>query len=155
MNKIIFPINLKNIAITILIAIFFIGDRLLKSLALYLPDKSISLIGDWLNFYFLPNYNIAFSLPIGGQILNILIALILIFILLLLIFFSRKKTEIFIIYGLICLFLGAVSNFYDRLTHGYVIDYLSLKYFTIFNLADVLISIGAILLLIKINKKSI
>jgi lipoprotein signal peptidase len=43
--------------------------------------------------------------------------------------------------------LGATSNLADRFQYGYVIDYFDLKYFTVFNLADVLIVGGTIGLL--------
>ncbi len=49
---------------------------------------------------------------------------------------------------------GAISNIIDRLSYGYVIDYLSLRYFTVFNLADVMISSGAIILILKNLKKT-
>ena len=57
------------------------------------------------------------------------------------------------IIGLLLILLGALSNFFDRLAYGYVIDYFYLKNFTIFNLADASISGGAILALIGLNKK--
>ncbi|WP_432471163.1 signal peptidase II [Amphritea sp. HPY] len=47
---------------------------------------------------------------------------------------------------------GALGNLYDRVVHGYVIDYISLHYdqyyFPAFNLADTAISIGAVMLII-------
>lgn len=47
---------------------------------------------------------------------------------------------------------GALGNLYDRIVHGYVIDYISLHYdqyyFPAFNLADTAISIGAVMLII-------
>ena len=47
---------------------------------------------------------------------------------------------------------GALGNLYDRVVHGYVIDFISLHYgeyyFAVFNLADVAISLGATLLII-------
>jgi signal peptidase II len=45
-------------------------------------------------------------------------------------------------FALFLAFLGAFSNLYDRLHYGYVIDYFDLKYFTVFNLSDVMIIIG-------------
>jgi signal peptidase II len=67
---------------------------------------------------------------------------------------SAKRWEVIILTFII---FGAISNILDRLIYGYVIDYLELKYFTVFNLADVMISGGAIILLtktIKLNKKT-
>lgn len=47
---------------------------------------------------------------------------------------------------------GAIGNLYDRIVHGYVIDYISLHYdqyyFPAFNLADTAITVGAIMLII-------
>jgi signal peptidase II len=51
-------------------------------------------------------------------------------------------------------FLGAVSNFVDRISFSYAIDYLCLKFFPVFNLADVLI-VGGCFYLICLNFKTI
>lgn len=50
--------------------------------------------------------------------------------------------------SLACLLGGALGNLSDRLFRGYVIDYIDVKYFSVFNLADVTINIGVGLLLI-------
>ena len=57
---------------------------------------------------------------------------------------------------LLAIIFGAISNLFDRIKYGYVIDYLDLKYFTVFNLADVMIVGGVIGLgwQILIKKKS-
>ena len=52
-----------------------------------------------------------------------------------------------------CLFIisGGISNFFDRLWYGTVIDFIQLHafgwYFPVFNVADISITIGAILLI--------
>lgn len=51
---------------------------------------------------------------------------------------------------------GGISNLIDRITRGGVVDFISLKNFAIFNIADCYIVIGWILLiifLIKFNKE--
>lgn len=45
---------------------------------------------------------------------------------------------------------GAMSNLYDRLLYGFVIDYIDLKYFTVFNIADVMICGGVTWLLLQV-----
>jgi signal peptidase II len=149
MNKLISKINFKNIAIIIMIAIFFLIDRCLKSLALNQGLKPTTrLIGDIFSFNFTPNYYIAFSLPVGGKWLNLLVILIIIALIIYIFYLTLKgsKQRINIILLTIILF-GAISNILDRLIFGYVIDYFELHYFTIFNLADVMISGGAVLFL--------
>jgi lipoprotein signal peptidase len=57
--------------------------------------------------------------------------------------------------------LGALSNALDRLIYGYVIDYLDVLNFTVLNIADILISLSAFILILlnlsssKYNKKTI
>lgn len=150
MNKQILKLLIVNIAWLFSLAIFFMLDRFLKMIAINYHEKNI--IPDLLNFNFVPNYNIAFSLPVGGQYLNIIISLIIITIIVFLITnYHRLKTVEFIsFFGII---LGAVSNLIDRFQYGFVIDYLDLRWFTIFNVADILISLCSITLFISLIKK--
>ena len=56
-------------------------------------------------------------------------------------------------WGLVLLCVGGLSNLLDRLARGGVIDYIQLGQFSTFNLADVTIIIGAILLSIDRPKQ--
>lgn len=150
MNKIISSQNIKKIAWLIAGAIFFILDRYLKNLAVT-ANKSHSLLGDILAFNFIPNYNIAFSLPLHGSWLVITIALIIMAIITYLLLVKLKPLEKMAFFLIL---LGAVSNLIDRLRYGYVIDYFDLRWFTIFNLADVLITLGTIFLIFSLFRKS-
>jgi len=62
-----------------------------------------------------------------------------------------KKTDIRIYAGLIL--GGAVSNLIDRMMFGYVIDYIDLKVWPAFNLADAAITIGVIGVIIYLLRK--
>ncbi len=123
-----------------MVLILFLLDRFLKDLILFAggpfpPDAILSLALS-------KNHNIAFSLPLGGTYLLFLIAIILVLLLVLAIhlYRNRRSEEAFFS---VMIFLGAASNFYDRLKYGYVIDYIDLKYFTVFNISDCLIVLGA------------
>lgn len=54
--------------------------------------------------------------------------------------------------ALSCILGGAIGNVLDRLMHGYVVDFLDFywgnSHFPAFNLADVAISVGAVLLIL-------
>jgi signal peptidase II len=146
---------LYNIAGPVVIAMFFVVDRLLKNNALNLgPGQFRALIGDVLSFRLVFNQNIAFSLPLSGPWLNILISLI-VFCLFLIIIHSKIKRALDqkSLFLLTFILFGAISNLIDRFLYGAVVDYFDLKYFTIFNLADVMISVGVFAFFILILKK--
>ncbi len=130
--------------------IFFVSaDRLLKSLAVgSYVEKQVNILGDIFKFSFMKNYNIAFSLPFSGSLLNYLIAGIILYFIFSFIFLLFKKEYLSALF-FFAIIMGATSNFYDRLYYGYVIDYLELKYFTVFNLADAIIVLGAGGLIVK------
>lgn len=142
----------KMIVISVAI-IFFVGlDRFFKVFALSDQNQQFNLIGEVLKFNYKANYYMAFSLPCYGFWLNAVICLII----LLLIYYlvrawqgGKQKTAI----CLLAIVMGAASNLFDRLKYGFVIDYLDLKYFTVFNLADVMIVAGVICMLFFIKQK--
>lgn len=147
-------LNKKKMALIIITAVFFVFiDRLFKFLAIngYF-DNPIYLIKNFFSLNFATNYNIAFSLPINGPFLIIIIVLIIIALLYNLIYLYKKQE--FIKSGvLILIILGAASNLLDRIEYGHVVDYLDLKYFTVFNIADIMICLGVISLVFFIIKK--
>lgn len=137
------------------IAIFFVSlDRFLKIYALYyLSDKKISIISDIFSLNLAKNYNIAFSLPVSGPLLTVFISVIILILGLYWINLIKKQEINESISLTFCLF-GAISNIIDRFKYGYVVDYLDLKYFTVFNLADAMIVCGIFLFILIINKKT-
>ncbi|MDO9399507.1 MAG: signal peptidase II [bacterium] len=136
-----------------IVAIFFISiDRFFKAFAFNRQDYEFNLIQEILKFNYKENYYIAFSLPIAGNILIALIVLIIIGLIFFYLYCANigKKSNLIPLFLII---LGASSNLYDRVRYGFVIDYLDLKYFTVFNLSDAMITVGVFLLLIIANKK--
>ncbi|MFA6417360.1 MAG: signal peptidase II [Patescibacteria group bacterium] len=131
---------------------FFIGDRALKTLALQQTEAKL-LLGKVFLFNFTKNYNISFSLPLSGPILNISIIVIILG-LIFVIYKLILKEKCLSLKSLLLTFIlfGAISNMVDRLQYGYVIDYLELKYFTVFNLADVMISCGVLILIVSLMR---
>lgn len=57
--------------------------------------------------------------------------------------YISKKTSYWMIAGLACVSAGALGNLYDRITLGYVIDFIDVHVWDyVFNVADVFIDIG-------------
>lgn len=138
------------IAVGMAIVFFISLDRFLKVFAFTNQAGEYNLLGEILKFSYKNNYYIAFSLPLSGLLLMILIALIIT----VLIFWGLacvKNLQIGKAGALFLIIAGASGNLFDRLKYGFVIDYFDLKYFTVFNLADIMITIGIIFLLLFIK----
>ena len=64
---------------------------------------------------------------------------------------NQYKKNILIVIGLLLILGGAIGNLYDRISYGYVIDFVYLHiaefYWPAFNVADSAISIGVLLFL--------
>jgi signal peptidase II len=149
----------KKTVLFIILAVFFvILDRFLEALCLYgYFDQPVPIIGNIFSLNYVKNYYIAFSLPFSGPILTISIGLIIIFLMFYLVRTVVPNPKLQIpnpnFYPLTILIIGAILNFTDRIKLGYVVDYFDLKYFTIFNLADIMIVTSVIYLLITLRRK--
>ncbi len=56
--------------------------------------------------------------------------------------------------GFLLIIFGGFSNLFDRLIYGYVIDMIPLLTLSVFNLADVMIVVGCVLIFTKMLKKN-
>jgi signal peptidase II len=136
-----------------MVIVFFIFDRLLKYIALkYFVSAQAGILNDILVFRYVKNFYIAFSLPfISGIWLILVILAILAF----LISLMRETKESSIDkLSLMLIIAGAASNLIDRLYYGYVADYIDLKYFTVFNVADCMIVAGAAMTIFSVYFRS-
>ena len=135
-----------SIIISILITIL---DQIIK----FFIDKKvlfIELLPKLFNIHKVYNYGVAFSFLENKRYLILLFSLILIYFL----FNLRKdlpKTKKYdILFGVIL--GGIIGNLIDRVFRGYVIDYLETFIFgisfPIFNLADICITLGIILMVL-------
>lgn len=131
--------------ISIIIASSF-GVLVLESIIKYsivnkIPSSGFYLFKPILQIIYTPNYNIAFSLPLPQVLIIGLIILALIFLSYIwALNLYRQNFPLFIATSLII--VGALSNLLDRLFFGYVIDYINIFIWPIFNLADCLIVVG-------------
>ena len=99
------------------------------------------------------NFGAAFNLFSGSRIFLSLVSSIITIILL---FIILKKNNIKNIDLLSYSFIlgGTIGNGLDRITKGYVIDFINLNFinFAVFNIADISINIGFILLIYSLIK---
>jgi len=142
----------KNLIIFSIISIVFFLDFVTKNYAITnLLLNHSETINTYLNFTLAFNYGAAFSFlsDAGGWqrwffvIFSIIVVFFISYILI------KDKESEYISYSLVL--GGALGNLYDRIFLGYVIDFIEFHYndfyWPIFNIADIAISIGVILLL--------
>lgn len=121
----------------------------------YFADHAMLVITEWLNFILAHNYGAAFSFlgDAGGWQRWFFTALAGVVSLVLLIWLFRLPAKAKWMACTLSLILGgAVGNLIDRVRFGYVVDFIDFHigdwHFATFNVADVAISIGAVMLLI-------
>jgi len=103
----------------------------------------VFILGDFLKFRVAYNYGIAFGLPVNYYLLIALYIIVLIGLVWIGTGYYAKKKYLQTV-AILTVLLGAVSNLIDRLTLGKVIDYIDIKYFSVLNIADVMIVVGVI-----------
>ena len=148
----------KNLIIFSIITFTIFLDLITKNYALssLIINHSIS-INNFLNFTLAFNHGAAFSFlsNAGGWqrwffiIFSVIVILIITYILV------KEKNSQYIAFSFVI--GGAIGNLYDRILYGYVIDFIEFHYnsfyLPIFNIADIAISIGIILLLYSMFAK--
>ena len=102
------------------------------------------------------NYGAGFSILQGQNRLFILTAIV--FIALIIALYKKIEKNKTVQAGFALLLGGTAGNLIDRVSYGYVIDYLNFKIWPVFNIADSAITVGAVLVgiyyIIKEKKKT-
>ena len=147
-------IRLKGAISFCIILTIIVIDYLSKQYALLFDQNYV--LNSFITIYKMNNYGIAFSLfneleGVGQLILNIVIFFILAFIAKEL-FTNLVSSNLYLI-GLSLILGGGSANFIDRYDNSAVTDFIILHYKDIyfpavFNIADLSISIGAVLIII-------
>lgn len=134
--------------------IIFIIDGLSKSIiSTYLKlNQSIEIIKDFFYLRYIHNTGASWGILENNRILLIIFSIIAI-ILLIRYSYSFKKTKLNT-YGFGFLIGGILGNLSDRIINGYVIDFFDFIIFNydfpVFNIADIFIVFGVIILIISI-----
>lgn len=124
-------------------------DRFLKYFATHsLPPAGVFLVPGWLGLVQFHNSGIAFSLPANRLFILGATVVLLVWIAHTVL---RQSNTAMTRGALVLLFLGAGSNFFDRLAYGSVIDYLRIGPWSLVNIADGMILAALLLLFLDSN----
>jgi signal peptidase II len=128
-------------------------DQLTKAWAVAaLSDGPVHVIGDTVEFELTRNGGGAFSrfqgmtpvLAIGAIVVTVVLARVL-----------RRTTDTVLVVALTLVLGGALGNLVDRfvrtpgILRGHVIDFVSVGWWPVFNVADSCVTIGAVLLILR------
>ncbi|HPH78581.1 MAG TPA: signal peptidase II [bacterium] len=106
-------------------------------------------IFDWLRIDIVFNHGLAFGLG-DGYGLMVSMAAFLLFVYFLFTNIDWWYNSVFLQVGVGLVFGGAISNLVDRFRFGGgVVDYIDLPFYSVFNLADVFILVGLLILIYK------
>jgi len=125
----------------------FLADFFTKGyLRAQLPFQSIPVIKNIFHITLVFNQGAAFGILQKSTSFLIYASIVFILIFFILIKKENKKSKLFLVAcGLIV--GGALSNLWDRLHLGYVVDYIDFRIWPVFNISDACITIGVSLLL--------
>ena len=139
-----------------LIFFLFLFDFLSKKLVfIYLDLNSFLPLTSFLDLTHIHNFGISFGL-FSGQLPAWFLSLIGIFVIFFILYIMIKSENIFEKWSLTMIIAGGISNVFDRMINGYVIDFVYLHYsemyWPAFNFADIYISIGICIFLYQVLK---
>ncbi len=135
---------------TILIVLLDQASKLIVKNYLKLKE-SVSVIRGVFHITYSQNYGASFGLLEGYTWLFILFSFIVIGAVVY--YWNRIPNEKFVLWMIAFVLAGAIGNLIDRLVYGYVIDFFDFRIWPIFNVADLVLTIGCIGLIIYFWKK--
>ena len=114
--------------------------------------ESLPIIRNVLHMTLVHNTGIAFGFFKNQGIVFIVIPIIAIFLLVFNVYYYRQNNEALSRVYIVAFSLilgGAIGNLIDRIVYGHVIDFIDLRVWPVFNIADSAITIGAIMIAFK------
>lgn len=141
----------------LLFIVLLISDQWTKNWAIQMLKGSApkSVIPDFLSFTYVENRGAAFGILQDQRWFFILVTLLVVSLVTGYFILNYNKLSFVTKTALILINIGAIGNFMDRLRLGFVVDFISVKLFgrwdfPVFNVADICVVVGAILLFIAL-----
>jgi len=113
-------------------------------------DKKINIIWDFLYLQLLMNPGIAFWVQLDQIVIKILTICLILWIFYYYFSEERKEKSILTDVAFWMILWGAIWNGIERVFRWEVVDFIWVKYFSVFNIADICITLWAILYIIAL-----
>ena len=138
------------LALALFAAVIVAVDQWTKYLTVaHLTNRTIELIPNWLQLHLLKNDGMALSMLRGARWLFVAVAIVF----LALVIWAIAKKHIYKKPELWCIAAitgGAIGNLIDRVATGKVIDMICVPWFSTFNVADIFITVPAVILVVYV-----
>ena len=135
-----------NVKDSFLILFLIALDQIIK----FLITDRIIIIFKFPFINYSENYGAAFSLFENERIFLIIASLVIIGFVIY--YYSKYKN---LQLGLSLILAGAISNLIDRIFRGYIVDFINVGIWPVFNLADVYNFIGVLMIIFVLKKESL
>ena len=138
----------------VVVAAVILFDRFTKSFfsELLSVGESLPIFYNVFHLTLVHNTGIAFGFLRGQGSIPIVMTVIAFALLIFNIYYYKKNDEALTrsyIVAFSLIFGGAIGNLVDRITLGYVVDFIDFRVWPVFNVADSAITIGAVVILFK------
>jgi len=126
-------------------------DQIIKAMIVTFmsPGQTVTLIPHVLQLTYTTNTGAAFGLLRGSGQIVFLAALIIVVLSLAWFFWSRNRMGAWSFVGLGLMIGGAIGNLADRVVRGKVVDFVDFGWWPVFNIADLAIVAGVIIVFIE------
>jgi len=131
--------------------VVFVFDRAVKEIVMRFLTQDIVIIENFTRITYSENVGVAFGLQIP-QIVQLFLVPALIVGGFYLVTQHLKLDSIFVQIVVGAIAGGAISNYVDRILHGFVIDYIKIWFWPVFNIADIAITVGILLIVVFYGK---
>jgi signal peptidase II len=121
--------------------------------------RSVAIVGDLVELRWTPNPDVAFNMVRSLGLTPWSSPLVLASLaagamaLLLAVWWRSRNEGALVNVGFASAAAGALGNIVDRLTHGYVVDFIHVKRWPVFNVADILVVVGITLAFLAKRRK--
>jgi signal peptidase II len=146
----------RNTLVFIMSVVFTLTlDQVLKAVVVNCvsPGQIVTLVPHLLWLTYSTNTGAAFGLLKGSGQLIFFFSLILVVMMLVWFFWSRERMGAMAFIGLGLIVGGALGNLADRIFRGEVVDFIDLGWWPVFNIADMAILVGAIIVLVVYSRE--
>lgn len=137
-----------------MIIFLIVIDQIIKfAIVKNIYNSSITILEGILNFTYVENTGGAYGIGNNSTVMFILVNMTIITLVIKFILSKINDISVFVLTGLGLILAGGIGNLIDRIFRGFVIDYIDISpliKYPVFNLADICVVIGCIIIAINL-----